>query len=64
MKKYILCDVSCILILLAVTLVGGYFYVKAENSVHQVPMQPSKLHVQYPRNSDPTIFESSVKETK
>lgn len=73
MNKSIFCDISCILVLLAITLVSGYFYCvsykeKNERMLqnNQAPLSQivSKLHVQTPRNSDPTLFESSVKTTK
>jgi hypothetical protein len=28
MKKYLLCDISCILLALAITLFGGYYYLE------------------------------------
>lgn len=65
MKHYILCDMSAILLGLALILIGGYFYCievreKAEkNAIHQVV----KVDTKQITSSVPTMFEVRVKHT-
>lgn len=63
MKKYLLCDISCILLALAVTLFGGYWYLNDKLIKQTEHMRVIEVIKQTPQAA-PVLKESSVNKVK
>jgi hypothetical protein len=63
-KKYLLCDISCILLALAITLFGGYWYLNDKLIKQTEHTRVIEVIKQAPQDVPKVLKESSVNKVK